>query len=132
MGKVHIYNKGDKTILLREGTIYMDASERVLVGIETDFVERKLNAKVVEGDSYKEAYIFIAKDFLDMFDVREGVTVGGELLSPCWGKCLDDNLDTLPYWMAQVKYKKVNRNRLGECLEQIEKAIVHHKRRNRN
>ncbi len=132
MGKIHIYNKGDKTILLREGAIHMDASERVLVGIKTDFVERKLNAKVIEGDFCQEAFIFIAKDFLDMFEVRDGVIVGGELLSPCWGKCLDDNLDTLPYWMAQVEYKTVNRNRLGECLEQIEKATAHHKRRIRN
>jgi len=110
----------------------MDVSELVLAGIETDFVERKLDGKVVDSHVGEESFIFIRRDFLDMFEVRDGVIVGGELLGPYWGKYLDDNLDGLPYWMGQVKYKMLNKDRLGECVEQMDKAMAYHERRIRN
>jgi hypothetical protein len=104
----------------------------MLANIKVDFVERKLKAKVIESNFYKEIFIIIGKDFLDMFGAWDGVMVAGELLSPCWGKYLDDNLDGLPYWMAQVKYKTVNKDRLTECLEQMERVMAYHERRIRN
>jgi len=115
-----------------EEAIHMDVSELVLAGIETDFVERKLDGKVVDGHSYEESFIFIRRDFLDMFEVRDGVMVGGELLSPYWGKYLDDNLDGLPYWMTQAKYKALNKDRMSESLEEIEKAMAYHEARVKN
>ena len=110
----------------------MDVYEPELASIETDFVERKLNAKLVDSYFYDELLILIRRDFLDMFEVRDGVMVGDELLNPCWGKYLDDNLDGLPYWMAQVKYKTLNKDRLGECVEQMDKAMDYHERRLKN
>jgi len=110
----------------------MVVSELVLAGIETDFVERKIDSKVVDSHFHDEIFIFIRRDFLDMFEVRDGVNVGGELLSPCWGKYLDDNLDGLPYWMTQVKYKTVDKDRPSESLEEIEKAMAYLERRIKN
>jgi hypothetical protein len=132
LGEVPVYNKSHKTIHFREGGIPVDVFEPMLADIKTDFVERKLNAKVVDSNFYEELFIFIGKDFLDMFQVRDGVVVAGELLSPCWGKYLDDNLDGLPYWMAEVKYKTVNKDRITECLEKMDKAMDRHDRRIRN
>ena len=69
---------------------------------------------------------------LEMAEARDGLIVGGELLGPYWGKYLDDNLDGLPYWMTQVKYKTVNKDRPSESLEEIEKAMAHLERRIKN
>ena len=110
----------------------MDMFEAFLFDIKVDFLERKISAQVFDLDSYDVVLIFIGKDFLDMFEARDGVIVAGELLSPSWGKYLDDNLDGLPYWMAQVKYKTVNRDRLTKCVEQMDKAMAYHERRIKN
>jgi len=132
VGEACVHNKGDKTTHLMEEAIHMVVSELVLAGIETDFVERKIDSKVVDSHFHDEIFIFIRRDFLDMFEVRDGVNVGGELLSPCWGKYLDDNLDGLPYWMTQVKYKTVDKDRPSESLEEIEKAMAYLERRIKN
>ena len=57
MGEACVHNKGDKTTHLMEEAIHMVVSELVLAGIETDFVERKLNAKVVDSNFYEEIFI---------------------------------------------------------------------------
>ena len=77
---------------------------------------------MVDSHFHEEIFIFIRKDFLDMFQVQDGVVVAGELLSPNWGEYLDDNLDGLPCWMAEVKYKTVNKGRLTECVEEMDKG----------
>ena len=110
----------------------MDDLEAMVASIKTDFVDRKIRARVVDSRFREELFIFIIRDFLDMFQARDGVVVAGELLSPNWGKYLDDNLDRLPCWMAEVKYKTVNKDRLTECLEEMDKGIAYHERRIRN
>src|SRR5665647_1862753 len=104
----------------------MGVFEPMLANIKTDFVERKLKAKVVDSHFYQKIHVFIGKNFLDMFGAGDGVIVAGELLSPYWGKYLDDNLDGLPYWMAQGKYKTVHKDPLTECAEQMDKAMAYH------
>ena len=110
----------------------MDRFEPFLFDIKVDFLDRKINAKVFDLNSYDVILIFIGKDFLDMFHAREDIVVADEALSPMWGKYLYDNLDGFPYWIAQVRYKTVERNRLIECLYQVGKAIDYHQRRIRN
>ena len=110
----------------------MEKFESLFPKIERDFVESKINAQVFEDHSYKEILILIGKDFLDMFDTRDRVMVTDEFLSPQWGKYLYGNFESLPYWMAQVKYKTVEKSRLFECLDQLEKAMDYHKKRIRN
>ena len=67
-----------------------------------------------------------------MFEVKNGIIVVDEFLSPPWGKYLYDNLDGFPYWVSQVKFKTVERNRLNKCLDQMDKAMAYHRRRIRN
>ena len=110
----------------------MDMFEPFLFDIKIDFTERKINAQVFDLDSYNVVLIFIGKDFLEMFEPRDGINVAGELLSPHWGKYLYSNLDGFPYWVAHVRHKKVERNRLIECLNQMDRAMAYHKRRIRN
>ncbi len=110
----------------------MDMFEPFLFDIRIDFIERKINAQVFDLDSYDVVLIFIGKDFLDMFHARDGIIVADEPLSPSWGKYLYDNLDGFPYWVSQVKFKTVERNRLHKCLDQMDKAMVYHRRRIRN
>ena len=110
----------------------MDLFEPFLFDIKVDFTERKINAQVFDLDSYDVVLIFIGRDFLDMFHAQDGVIVGDEPLSPRWGKYLYDNLDGFPYWVSQVKFKTVERNRLIECLNQMDRAMAYQKRRIRN
>ena len=67
-----------------------------------------------------------------MFQVQDGVVVAGELLSPIWGKYLDDNLEGLPGWMSDVKYKTVNKGCLTESMEEVDKGFAYLERRIRN
>jgi len=110
----------------------MDMFEAFLSDIKVDFLERKISAQVFDLDSYDVVLIFIGKDFLNMFHAQDGIIVADEPLSPRWGKYLYDNLDGFPYWVAQVKYKMVERNRLIECLNQMDRAMVYLRRRIRN
>ena len=110
----------------------MEVYGPVLADIRTGFVERKLDAKVVDSHFHDQLLIFIRKDFLDMFQALDGVVVAGELLSPNWGNYLDDNLDGLPCWMADVKYKTVDRDRGTECAEKMDRVMAYHERRVRN
>lgn len=110
----------------------MDMFEQLLSHIKIDFTEKKINAKVMEYHPNGNILVLIGKDFLDVFEVKDGIIVANELLGPCWGKYLYDNLDGFPYWVSQVKYKTVERNRLIECLDQMDKAMECHKRRIRN
>lgn len=110
----------------------MDIFEPFLFGIEVDFIERKINAQVFDLDSYDVALILVGKDFLDMFHTQDGIIVADEPLGPTCGKYLYDNLDGFPYWVAQVKYKTVERNRLIKCLQQMDRAMVYHTRRIKN
>ena len=110
----------------------MDMFEAFLFDIKVNFLERKISAQVFDLDSYDVVLIFIGKDFLDMFHAQDGITVADEPLGPRWGKYLYDNLDGFPYWVSQVKFKTVERNRLIECLKQMEKAMAYYKRRIRN
>jgi hypothetical protein len=110
----------------------MDRFEGLFLQIEDGFSERKLNAQVFETQAGEEILILIGKDFLDMFDARDGLMVADEFLSPRWGKYHHDNLDRLPYWVARVKYKMVDKSQLYECLERLAKAMEYHKRRTRN
>lgn len=110
----------------------MEVYGPVLADIRTGFVERKLDAKVVESHSHEGILIFIRKEFLDMFRVQDGVAVAGELLSPNWGGYLDDNLDRLPCWMAEVKYRTVDKDRGIECVEEMDRVMAYHERRIRN
>ena len=59
----------------------MEVYGPVLADIRTGFVERKLDAKVVDSHFHDQLLIFIRKDFLDMFQALDGVVVAGELLS---------------------------------------------------
>ena len=104
----------------------------MLADIRIDFVERKINAKVIDNHSYGKILVLIRKDFLEMFEVKNGIIVVDEFLSPPWGKYLYDNLDGFPYWVSQVKFKTVERNRLNKCLDQMDKAMAYHRRRIRN
>ena len=104
----------------------------VLATMKPDLIERNLTTEVFESDFNGEIFIFIRKDFLDMFQVQDGVVVAGELLSPTWGKYLDDNLDRLPYWMAEVKYSTADKERGTECIEEMDKVMAYDKRRVRN
>jgi hypothetical protein len=110
----------------------MDMFEQFLFDIKADFLERKISAQVFGLDSYDVVLIFIGKDFLDMFHAQDCIIVADEPLSPCWRKYLYDNLDGFPCWVAQVKYKMVERNCLIECLNQMEKAMAFHRRRIKN
>ena len=110
----------------------MDMFEPFLFDIKVDFTDRKINAQVFDLDCYDVVLIFIGRDFLDMFEPRDGIIVAGEFLSPYWGEYLYSNLDCFPYWVAHVRHKTVERNRLTECLNQMNKAMDYHKKRIRN
>ena len=110
----------------------MDMFEPFLFDIKIDFTEMKINAQVFDLDSYDLVLIFIGKDFLEMFEPRDGINVAGEFLSPHWGGSLYSNLDGFPYWVAHVRHKTVERNRLIECLNQVDRAMAYHKKRIRN
>ena len=110
----------------------MDDFGSMLAGVKTDFVERKITARVVDSFYHEELFIFIKKDFLDLFQVQDGVVVAGELLSPTWGKYLDDNLEGLPAWMADVKYKTVSKARHTESIEEMDRGFAYQERRIKN
>jgi len=110
----------------------MDMFEPSFFGIEIAFTDRKINAQVLDLNSYDVVLILIGKDFLDMFRTQDGIIVAGEPLSPTWGKYLYENLDGFPYWVAQVKYKTEERNRLIKSLNEMDRAMAYHRRRIKN
>jgi hypothetical protein len=114
------------------GAILMDDFGPMLAGIETDFAERKVRATIIDSYFHEQLLIFIRKDLLDMFQAQDGVAVAGELLSPGWGKYLDDNMEGVPGWMSDVKYKTVNKGRLTESMEEVDKGFAYLERRIRN
>jgi hypothetical protein len=103
MGEDLADNRGNKTTHLKGGAMPMDGFDSMVAEIKAEFVERKVMARLVDNHIQDQILIFIRKDFLDMFRAQDGVAVADELLSPSWGKYLDDNLEGLPAWMADVK-----------------------------
>jgi hypothetical protein len=90
--------------------------------IET-FFRGPSNSWVCEPRNGRVIIVVLRQAFLDAFDPCEGIYVGDEPLGPGWGDPFVEDVDGWPFWVAEIRWKRIPREYLVDTLKEVQTAL---------